>query len=173
MAARPTSTTKPICARMSIGMPRNSRPLTEASRHIGTISTTASGSFQLSYLRRQHQEDEQRRGAEHQHRRRALLLLLEGDLGPFEADAGRQHLLRQLLHPVQRGAGGDARRGDALHLGGRDTGCSAARGTGSSSSFSCATVPIGTISPGALRAFSRVRSCRSRRNRPSACTITW
>ena len=47
-AASPTSTTKPICARMSIGMPRNIRPLTEASRHIGTISTTASGSFQLS-----------------------------------------------------------------------------------------------------------------------------
>ena len=38
---------------------------------------------------RQHQEDKERGGAEHQHRRRDLLLLLIGDLGPFEADAGR------------------------------------------------------------------------------------
>ena len=30
-------------------MPRSSRPLTAASRHIGTIRITASGSVQLSY----------------------------------------------------------------------------------------------------------------------------
>ena len=47
-AASPTSTTKPICARMSMGRPRSPSPVTEASRHIGTISTTESGSFQLS-----------------------------------------------------------------------------------------------------------------------------
>jgi len=44
-----TSTTKPICARMSIGKPRACRPLTEARRHIGTIRTIAIGNFQLSY----------------------------------------------------------------------------------------------------------------------------
>ena len=46
------------------------------------------------------------------------LLLLKGKLGPFEADAGWQHLVRQLFHPVQRGAGRNARRRDAHHFGG-------------------------------------------------------
>src|SRR5215831_10193755 len=49
LAARPTRTTKPIWARMSIGKPRASKPVTDARRHIGTIKTIASGSFQLSY----------------------------------------------------------------------------------------------------------------------------
>ena len=48
-AASPTSTTKPICASTSIAIPRIKSPVTEASRHIGTIITTASGRFQLSY----------------------------------------------------------------------------------------------------------------------------
>ena len=48
-AANPTRTTKPICASTSIGMPRIDSPVTEANRHIGTIITTASGNFQLSY----------------------------------------------------------------------------------------------------------------------------
>jgi len=49
LAASPTSTTKPICASTSIAMSRHNSPVTEASRHIGTIMTTASGRFQLSY----------------------------------------------------------------------------------------------------------------------------
>jgi hypothetical protein len=49
LAARPTKTTKSICARTSMGKPRVSKPVIDASRHIGTIMTTASGNFQFSY----------------------------------------------------------------------------------------------------------------------------
>ena len=130
------------------------------------------GELPAFILRRQHQEDEQRGGAEHQHGRRALLLLLEGELGPLEADARRQDLARQLLHPVQRRAGGDARRGDALHLGGGEE-IVARHAIGPSVSWRiCATVPIGTISPAALRAFRRGDVLGRRRNWPSAWAMT-
>src|SRR3954462_10633069 len=49
LAAKPSSTTKPIWARMSIGNVRRLSPVVAASRHIGTISTIARGIFQLSY----------------------------------------------------------------------------------------------------------------------------
>ena len=67
----------------------------------------------------QHQEDEESGGPEDEQGRRALLLLLKGKLRPFEADAGRQNLMGQLLHPVQRRAGGDAGGRDAHDLGRR------------------------------------------------------
>ena len=54
LAAKPTSTTKPICARMSIGNPRASKPLTDARRHIRTIRTIAIGNFQLPYLKKKY-----------------------------------------------------------------------------------------------------------------------
>ena len=47
--ANPTSTTRPICTKMSTDRCANSTPATEHSRHIGTTRMTASGSDQLSY----------------------------------------------------------------------------------------------------------------------------
>src|SRR5262245_7936624 len=94
LAARPTRTTKPICARMSMGMPRASRPVTEASRHIGKIRTIANGSFQLSYCatrtrktKRRRREDEESGCVEDKKSRRAALLLLEGEVGPLKSNA--------------------------------------------------------------------------------------
>ena len=68
----------------------------------------------------EHQEHKQRGRAEHEQRRRPALLLLESKLGPFETDAGRQHLVGQLLHAVQRCAGRDARCRDAHDFGSRE-----------------------------------------------------
>ncbi len=62
----------------------------------------------------------------------------------------------QLLHPLQRRAGRDARRRDALHLGRRKQIVARHAIRDRFVSCSCATVPIGTISPAALRAFRRV-----------------
>ena len=74
--------------------------------------------FPALILRGKHQEDEQGCRAEHQQGRRSRLLLLVGQFGPFETDAGRQNLAGEFLHPVQRGACRNARRGDAHDLGG-------------------------------------------------------
>ena len=46
--ARPTSTTSPICTKMSTDLPTRSMPPTEQSRQSGTTRITASGSDQLS-----------------------------------------------------------------------------------------------------------------------------
>ena len=70
-------------------------------------------------LRRQHQEDEDDRGDEDEQAGVAGELLLEGELGPLEAEAVGQALGRELLHLVERGAGRIAGRGRALHLGRR------------------------------------------------------
>jgi hypothetical protein len=56
--------------------------------------------------------------AEDEKSRRAALLLLEREVGPFEGDAVRQNLVGDFLHATQGRAGGDARSGYALHLGG-------------------------------------------------------
>ena len=47
--ASPTSTTKPICVRMLLSMPRSITPASADSTAIGTMSTMASGRDQLSY----------------------------------------------------------------------------------------------------------------------------
>ena len=49
LQASPTSTTRPICTKMSTSPWVNSTPATEQSRHSGTTRMTASGSDQLSY----------------------------------------------------------------------------------------------------------------------------
>ena len=78
--------------------------MTDANRHIGTISTTASGSFQLSYCAASTRNTNSADAPNISMRRVARLLLLEGQFGPFEPDAGRQHLLGEFLHPLQRRA---------------------------------------------------------------------
>ena len=50
LQARPTSTRKPICTKMSTGSRAIAMPVTAANRHMGTTRMTASGSRQLSYL---------------------------------------------------------------------------------------------------------------------------
>ena len=60
---------------------------------MGTISTMASGSFQLSYCAASTRKTNTAEAAKIDERRDALLLLLMGELGPFEGEAGRQHLL--------------------------------------------------------------------------------
>ena len=77
LAARPTRTTNPICANTSTDISRISKPVTAASRHIGTINTTANGSFQLSYCAANTKEHEQSGCAKNQQARRAGLRLLE------------------------------------------------------------------------------------------------
>jgi hypothetical protein len=47
--ARPTSTIRPICTKMSTALCVSSTPPTEQSRHSGTTRITASGIDQLSY----------------------------------------------------------------------------------------------------------------------------
>ncbi len=47
-AARPISTTKPTWVRILLSCPRSTTPTIEATRHIGTIRMTASGSVRLS-----------------------------------------------------------------------------------------------------------------------------
>ena len=49
-AARPTSTRKPICTKISIGSDATIMPTTAQSKHMGTTRITAKGSRQLSYL---------------------------------------------------------------------------------------------------------------------------
>ena len=128
MAASPTSTTNPTCARMLTSMPRSSRPLTAASRHIGTIRITASGRLQLSYCAASTRKTKTIEAPKTEQAGVAGELLLVGEIGPFEAEAVGQPLGGELLHRRQRVAGGVARQGAALDLGGRDRGCSAARG---------------------------------------------
>jgi hypothetical protein len=48
-AARPMSTTRPICVKMLLSRPAIHRPATAASRHSGTMRMITSGSDQLSY----------------------------------------------------------------------------------------------------------------------------
>jgi hypothetical protein len=48
-AASPISTTKPTCVRMLLSCPRSTTPTIDATRHIGTIRITATGSVRLSY----------------------------------------------------------------------------------------------------------------------------
>jgi hypothetical protein len=64
---------------------RNWRPVTPASKHIGTIRMTAKGRLQL-ILRGQGQEHEHDGGDEHQQAVGAGQLLLEGELGPLIAE---------------------------------------------------------------------------------------
>ena len=104
-AARPMSTTKPICVRMLLSMPRSSRPLTAANRHIGTIRMTARGSRMLSYCASEEQKDEHHREGECNHRFVAGDLFLQGNLGPLEAKARWQPLGDDLFH------GGDSLSG--------------------------------------------------------------
>ena len=70
-------------------------------------------------LRRQHHEHAQHRDREDDRGGVAGLLLLIGEAGPFEGEAGRKSLRRELLHRAQRIAGRDAGRRLALQLGGR------------------------------------------------------
>ena len=49
LAASPISTTKPTWVRMLLSCPRKMTPVMAATRHIGTIRITASGSVRLSY----------------------------------------------------------------------------------------------------------------------------
>src|SRR5215467_7819793 len=114
LAARPTRTTKPICARMSMGMARASRPVIEASRHIGTIRTIASGSFQLSYCATRTRKT--KRAAVPKTRRVGVL---ESEVGPLKSNALGKNLVGKLLHAIQCRASGDTRRRYPLHLGGR------------------------------------------------------
>ena len=104
---------------MSIDKPRASKPVTEASRHIGTIKTIAIGSVQLSYCG-QNQEHEESGCTEYEKSWGAALLLLESKLGPFVANAGRQYLVGKFLHPVQRCTSGYTWRRHALDLGRRE-----------------------------------------------------
>ena len=132
-------------------------PVTDASRHIGTISTTASGSFQLSYC-----------AASTRNTNRAAAPNTSIVGVPFcccwkaisvhsKPMPGGKTLPREFLHPVQRRAGRNARRGDALHLGRRRK-IVARHAVRAVSSCRRATVPIGTISPAALRAFRPIMS---------------
>ena len=67
LAASPISTTKPTWVRMLLSWPRSTTPLIAATRHMGTIRITASGSVRLE-LRRQHQEHEHHGQHEGEHR---------------------------------------------------------------------------------------------------------
>ena len=69
--------------------------------------------------RRQQQEDEQHGQAEGQDRGVARQLLLQRDLGPFEAETRRQHLLRQRLHGGDTLPRGVAALQGHLHFGRR------------------------------------------------------
>ena len=68
-------------------MPRKSRPLTAASRHIGTIRITASGSVQLSYCAASSRKTKTTEAAKMSRPEFAGKLLLQRELGPFEAEA--------------------------------------------------------------------------------------
>ena len=70
-------------------------------------------------LRRQHQEHEHHRQHESENRGVAGADLLEGERGPFVGEAGRQNLLRQLLHDMDGLALAVAGGGSAVELGGR------------------------------------------------------
>ena len=98
LAASPTSTTKPTWARMLMSMPRASRPLTAASRHIGTMRMTESGSAQLSYCAASTRKTKTTEAAKTSKPDAAGQLLLIGELGPFIAEAVGQALGREPLH---------------------------------------------------------------------------
>ena len=49
LAARPTSTTKPICVKMLLSPPESQTPAIAESSAMGAISSTANGSDQLLY----------------------------------------------------------------------------------------------------------------------------
>ena len=48
-AESPTSTTNPICVKMSLSRPVSHTPPMALSKHIGTMRITANGKPQLSY----------------------------------------------------------------------------------------------------------------------------
>ena len=118
-AASPTSTTRPISTRMLRSSPRAFTPSIAARMHIGTISTTASGSSQLSYSAASSRNTNTTARPNAIDRGVAGELLLQRDLGPFEAEALRQALLRDLLDRRDRLAGREAARQAQLHLGRR------------------------------------------------------
>ena len=78
--------------------------------HIGTIRIDGERQQPALVERRQQQEDEQRPRGRTPERGVAGELLLQRDLGPFEAEAGRQTLGGDLLDRGDRLAGGEAAR---------------------------------------------------------------
>ena len=76
-------------------------PLMRARTHIGTIRMTASGSVQLSYCAASTRKTNSTAIGEESGAVLPDRLLLEGEAGPFEAEAGRQVSRGDLLHRPQ------------------------------------------------------------------------
>ena len=81
-------------------MPLKSRPVAEASKHIGTINTMANGSFQLPYCAASTRNTKTAEAAKIA-RSGCSAAPAGAEVGPFEADAGRKHLLAELSHALQ------------------------------------------------------------------------
>ena len=78
---------KPICVRMLLSEPFSFTPTIDDSRHMGTMRMMASGSDQLSYCADRIRKTSSTQIGKTSTRRVAGRLLLEGQLGPFIAEA--------------------------------------------------------------------------------------
>src|SRR5262249_53189635 len=122
-------------------------------------------------LRDEDEEDEESGCAEDEKSRSAALLLLESEVGPLKSNALGKNLVGKLLHAMQCRTSGGTRRRYPLHLGGRKK-IVARHAVWDRVALELRPVPIGTISPDALRAFRRIMSCGVRLNFPSPWTRT-
>ena len=163
--SRPAPGYRPPC-------PGSASPVTAASRHIGTIRITASGSVQLSYCaassRKTKTTDSRRRSARCRPPdvswNASSVHSKPKPSGSFSA------AMRSIASSAE--AGRVARQGGALDLRRGVEVVAGARGRGRWCRGSSATEPIGTISPASLRVFRLAMSLGSSRNVPSAWAVT-
>ena len=130
LAASAISTIRPTWVRILLSSPRRLMPVIAASTHIGTIRITASGRVSDSYCAASTMNTHSTAMAKIERRGVAGRLLLVGEAGPFEGEAGRQVLRRELLH--RRAANRPTRRPAASGPAARrpDNCCSASPGPG-------------------------------------------
>ena len=98
--ASPASTTKPICVKRLLSMPRSHTPAKAQSRLIGTIRMMASGSGQLSYSAECVRNTKQNAQREDEQGRVAGRMFLERQLGPFVGHAWGQFACRPVFSIV-------------------------------------------------------------------------
>ena len=109
-AARPTSTSRPICAYTSFAYPRSDTARQRAEHGERHAQQDDEGQDQALVLRGQRQIDEQQPEAEDQELLLPGLALLEREARPGVAHARRQRLLRDALHLLQRLSRAESRR---------------------------------------------------------------
>ncbi len=98
LAARPISTTSPICVKILLSILHSHTPVMAANKHMGTIKIIAIGQGPTFVLETKHQENQQSAQREHQAGGVPGQNLLERQFGPFESHPLRQFFLGQFFH---------------------------------------------------------------------------